>query len=107
MPRKRKSFIPLANDRDSRLIIVASEDTEATVTYFNDLTSPAYYQSSRVHVQVLKREDTASDPRRVLDQLDLWRDEYQIGEGDELWLVTDVDRWGDAKLSRKIGRAHV
>ena len=100
MPRKRKPFTPLANNRDSRLIIVASEDTEATVTYFKDLTSPIYYQSSKVHVEVLGREDTASDPRRVLDQLDLWRDEYQIGGYDELWLVTDIDRWGDAKLSR-------
>ncbi len=100
MPRKRKPFIPPANNRDSRLIIIASEDTVATVAYFEDMKSPAYYQSSKVHVEVLKREDTASDPRRVLDQLDLWRNEYQIGEGDELWLVADIDRWGDAKLSR-------
>ncbi len=100
MPRKRRPFIPPANNRDSRLIIIASEDTKATVAYFNDLTSPAYYQSSKVHVEILKREDTASDPKHVLEQLDLWRNEYQIGEDDELWLVTDVDRWGDAKLSR-------
>ena len=100
MPRKRRPFVPPANNRDSRLIIIASEDTEATVTYFTDLASPAYYQSSKVHVEILGREDTASDPRRVLDQLDLWRNEYQIGGDDELWLVTDIDRWGNAKLSR-------
>jgi hypothetical protein len=80
--------------------VIATEDSKAAVAYFEAMASPAYYQSSRVHVEVLVRDSMASSPAHVLRQLDTWRDEFQIAEDDELWLVIDVDRWGDAKLSR-------
>jgi hypothetical protein len=99
MMRKRRPFIRESAVRDARLVVIATEDSKAAVTYFRRMASPAYYQSSHVHVEVLQRESTASAPEHVLRQLDDWREEYQIGEGDELWLVIDVDRWGDAKLS--------
>ncbi len=99
MPRRRRPFIRSDANRDARLVIIATEDSKAAVTYFQALVSPDWYQSSRVHVEMLLRETTASAPRHVLQQLDRWRAEYQIGPDDELWLVIDVDRWGDAKLS--------
>lgn len=101
MPRKRRPFIRESAVRDARLIIIATEDSKTAVTYFKRMASPAYYQSSRIHVEVLRRKGTASAPEHVLRQLDDWREEYQIviEKGDELWLVIDVDRWGDAKLS--------
>ncbi|MCB8953421.1 MAG: RloB domain-containing protein [Ardenticatenales bacterium] len=55
---------------------------------------------SKVHVEILTREETASSPRHILDQINQWMAQYQIGENDEFWLVIDVDRWKDAKLSR-------
>lgn len=99
MPRKRSPFIRPSADRDARLIIIAAEDTKATVRYFERLASPDYYQNSKVHVEVLRRDTTASAPDHVLRQLDEWRETYDFGEGDEFWLVIDVDQWGDQKLS--------
>lgn len=100
MPRKRRPFIRPDAFRDSRLVIIAAEDTKATVSYFETLRSSAFYQNPQVHVEILPRTTTASSPEHVLEQLSQWRQEYQIAENDELWLVIDVDNWGDAKLSR-------
>jgi hypothetical protein len=80
-------------------VIIATEDTKATVAYFQAFISPDYYQSPHVHVEVLTRTSGGSAPENVLRQLDEWRNEYQFGEGDEFWLVVDVDQWGDGKLS--------
>ncbi|HFQ92572.1 MAG TPA: RloB domain-containing protein [Anaerolineae bacterium] len=99
MPRRRRPFIRPDADRDARLIVIAAEDSKATIAYFQALVSPRWYQSSRVHVELLTRATTASAPRHVLQQLNQWREEYQIGADDELWLVIDVDRWGNAELS--------
>ena len=101
MPRIRRPFErPKDKLRDARLIIIATEDTKATVAYFEAMASPAYYQSSKVHVEVLLREDTASAPEHILEQLDQWLAEYQIAEDDDLWLVIDVGRWGSKKLNQ-------
>ena len=100
MPRKRRSLIRPDAVRDAKLIVVATEDTKASGRYVETLVSPKYYQSTRVQGKVLTRGDTASSPERVLAQLDEWRKEYELAEDDELWLVIDVDRWGDAKLSQ-------
>lgn len=99
MPRKRRPFIRPTALRDSRLVIIATEDTKAAVSYFEMLVSPAFYQNPRVHVEILPRTNTASSPEHILEQLNKWHRDYQIAEDDELWLVIDVDNWGDAKLS--------
>jgi hypothetical protein len=99
MPRIRRPFERLAGkSRDARLIIIATEDTDAARVYFDAMASSDYYQTSKVHVTVLSREDKASAPNHVIKQLDRWSAEYQISEEDELWLVIDVDQWGDKKL---------
>lgn len=100
MPRRQRPFIRESAFRDARLIVIASEDTKATVSYFKILVSPSYYQNSKVHVEVLTREDNASSPEHTLRQLAQWSEEYQIAEGDELWLVIDVDKWGQKALSQ-------
>lgn len=100
MPRKRTPFVRIGAHRDARLIVIATEDTKATVTYLQTLVSPAYYQSAKVHVEILTRDDTASSPERILRQLDEWNEEYQLEAEDELWLVIDVDQWGARKLSQ-------
>lgn len=100
MPRKRRPFIRESAVRDAHLIVIATEDTKATVRYFQELVSSKYYQSTKVHVEVLTRDDTASSPEHVLAQLDDWAESYVFGQGDELWVVIDVDRWGEGKLSR-------
>lgn len=99
MPRKHRPLVREDAVRDVRLIIIATEDTKATFTYFTELATTPPYKSSKVHVEVLPRESTASAPEYVLQQVIKWLDKYQIKEEDELWLVIDVDRWGDTKLS--------
>lgn len=106
MPRKRTPFIRPDANRDARLIVIATEDTKAAVKYFETLVSPAYYQNSKVHVEILTRTDTASSPDRVLAQLNKWIQEYQIADEDELWLVIDVDQWGEQKLSQVAQECH-
>lgn len=100
MPRKRRPLVRESAVRDARLIVIATEDSEATVAYFEAFVSPHYYQNTKVQVNVLNRDDTNSAPEYTLEMLDKYREEYQIAENDELWLVIDVDRWGDRKLSK-------
>lgn len=100
MARKRRPFVRSSAVRDARLIIIAAEDTTATVAYFRALISPDYYQNPRVHVEVLQRDATASAPEHVLAQIDGWRTLYDYDETDEFWLVIDVDKWGEEKLSQ-------
>ncbi len=105
MPRQRRPLDRTSAVRDARLIIIATEDTKATVAYFEALVSPRYYQNPKVQVKVLRRDDTASSPDHVLDLLDEYRQTYQLADDDELWLVIDVDRWGDKKLSHIASQA--
>lgn len=94
-PRTRRSGV-----RDPKLIIIATEGTNTEPMYFNDMASPQYFYNPRIHVEVLEREDTASAPEYVIRMLDEFRSHYKLKAGvDELWLVVDTDRWGDAKLS--------
>ncbi len=100
MPRKRRPLDRTSAVRDAKLIIIATEDTKATVRYFEALVSSRYYQNLKVQVRVLQRESTASSPEHILAMLDTYRNEYPLDANDELWLVIDVDKWGDKKLSQ-------
>lgn len=79
--------------RDTRLLIIAAEGRETERQYF------AMFRSTRVQVKVLSADDNRSAPEHVLERLRQFRDEYELGEGDALWLMLDVDRWGDKKLA--------
>jgi hypothetical protein len=57
------------------------------------------FRNPKVHVKVLPVEGGRSAPEYVLEQLDRFVDEFQIGDEDELWVMLDVDRWGSRKLS--------
>jgi hypothetical protein len=80
--------------RDTRLIVIATEGEQTEKQYF------AMLRSSRVQVRVIPGQSGRSSPQHVLERLDAYRDEFQIGRDDELWLMIDVDRWGNAKLSQ-------
>lgn len=93
-PRERSSSV-----RDARLIIIATEGTYTEGQYFRGLTSDEKYRNSRVHVEVLERETTLSSPENVMSHLDNFKRTYRLNKYDELWMVIDVDKWGDEKLS--------
>ncbi len=80
---------------DTNLIIIAAEGHQTEKQYFS------MFDCSRVQVKVLSTgDDHKSSPEHVLDRLRAYKDEYQLAGDDELWLVVDVDRWGDAKLAQ-------
>ncbi|NIM15198.1 MAG: RloB domain-containing protein [Candidatus Aminicenantes bacterium] len=96
----RRRFKPLSRPtayRDAQLIIIATEDTKAEPKYFRDVA--AYYKNPKVHVEVLTRPTTASSPEYVISMLDKFKRNYHLSSSDELWMVIDVDRWGEKKLS--------
>ena len=96
----KRHFKPLRRPsafRDAKLIIIATEDTKAEPKYFRDVA--AYYKNPKVHVEVLARSRTSSSPEYVIGMLDKFKRKYHLFKDDELWMVIDVDRWGEKKLS--------
>ena len=97
MPEKR-NFTRRSGFRDSKLIIIAAEGENTERIYFSGIKD--FYENARVHVEVLPRI-SSSDPLRVMEELNLFKTEYKLRKNlDQLWLVIDVDRWGDKKLSK-------
>ena len=93
--RKRPLDRSVAHLRDTRLVIIATEGHTTEKQYFS------IFHSTRVQVQVLPtREDNRSSPEQVLERLRKFREAFDLGGDDELWLMVDVDRWGDAKLAQ-------
>lgn len=96
--KKRPLDRTVAHLRDTRLIIIAAEGRETEKQYFT------LFRDTRVQVKVLPtEEDNQSSPQHVIDRLHVFQEEYQLGEGDELWLMVDVDRWH--KLGEIAGEA--
>jgi hypothetical protein len=93
LPRTRQS-----GNRDARLIIIAAEGSNTEKKYFEDLA--ASFFAPNIHVEVIDRLDAGSDPETVLAALDEFHSQYSLrSRYDELWMVIDVDRWGERKLS--------
>jgi uncharacterized protein YqgV (UPF0045/DUF77 family) len=79
---------------DTRLLIIATEGRITEKQYF------AQFRNRRVQVKVIPTgEDNKSSPEYVLERLKHFRQEYALEANDELWLMIDVDRWKDKKLS--------
>lgn len=101
MPPHRvfKSQSRRSGNRDSRLIVVATEGTVTEKRYFDGITDQENFRDSRIHVEILPRLDSHTDPSGTLRLLDSFKDTYELKLTDELWLVIDVDRWGPKKLN--------
>ncbi len=79
---------------DTLLIIIATEGRVTEKQYFS------IFSSTRVQIKILATgEDNCSSPEHVLDRLKQFSNEFELSGDDELWLMVDVDRWGDKKLS--------
>jgi hypothetical protein len=82
------------NVRDARLFIIATEGAKTEKSYFES------FGNSRLKVEVVTAgEDNKSAPEYVIERLDEFSKKYDLSTDDSLWLVLDVDRWGDEKLS--------
>lgn len=88
-----------APDRDARLFIIATEGRKTEKQYFS------MFGNRRCQVKVITNEDNKSAPAHILKQLKDFKKEYQLKEDDELWLMIDVDRWGDKNLASVVSQA--
>lgn len=79
--------------RDARLIVIATEGEKTEESYF------LAFGSSRVKIRILPCELGLSSPEHVFSRILSYKQEYQLGGDDQLWIALDVDRWGDKKLS--------
>jgi hypothetical protein len=85
MARKNRNYKKGASFRDASLFVIICEGAEREVQYFRALAQ----SSKHVKVEVVSPEHNKSAPKWLLD----YAPNYQLGEGDALWLVMDVDRW--------------
>jgi hypothetical protein len=73
---------------------VATEGEKTEAQYL------ALFHSTRIRVVTLPTgEDGHSAPSQVLDRLDVFRTQYDLGDGDELWLMVDLDHHRPEQLS--------
>jgi hypothetical protein len=92
--KKRPIDRSLKSLGDTRLLIIATEGRITEKQYF------AQFRNRRVQVKVIPTgEDNKSSPEYVLGRLKYFRQEHDLEVNDELWLMIDVDRWKDKKLS--------
>ena len=81
MTREEKPY------RDARLFVIATEDTHAPNEYFR------LFRNLRIKVLVLPTAGGRSAPQHVLERLSVFVEEFDLGEGDECWLMFDTDHW--------------
>jgi RloB-like protein len=82
------------NVRDARLFIIATEGAKTEKSYFES------FGNSHLKIEVVATgADNKSAPEYVIERLDEFTQKYDLHIDDSLWLVLDVDRWGDEKLS--------
>jgi len=73
--------------RDASLVVIASEDTYAVRQYFD------FFESTRIQFRVLETQEGKSAPEHVLNRINKYVEEFEIGEGDTFWVVCDCDHW--------------
>lgn len=75
--------------RDTRLVVIASEDKYAVRQYFE------LFRSRRIQFKCLETLDGSSAPAHVFERLLQYMDEFEIGPDDQLWFVSDTDHWAE------------
>jgi hypothetical protein len=87
MRKKRPLDRDTKHVRDASLIVIASEDRYAVRQYF------AFFESTRIQFRILETPDGKSAPEHLLDRINEYIKDFEIGEGDTFWLVSDCDHW--------------
>jgi hypothetical protein len=84
--------------RDASLVVIASEDRYAVRQYFD------FFESSRIQFRVLETQDGKSAPEHVLNRINEYIEEFEIGEGDTFWVVCDCDHWTEPNHIQNLTR---
>lgn len=101
MGREKRPYTRTSEVRDAKLFVIATEGQKTEVEYFDGII--AALKSTRVHVQLLKRDESNSSPDYIIKLIDAYVDKYKLNmkQGDELWLVIDRDKqsWSESQIS--------
>ncbi len=105
MPKRQRPLIrDGVTERDASLILIASEDTYAPEKYFRS------FKPRRVQFRFLPTAEGRSSPRAIVNRLNEYKAEFQIGEDDELWYCGDIDHWAASNhipnLHRVLSHCH-
>ena len=102
MPRERKEFVRASFIRDvQRLFVIASEGQKTEVKYFEEFRSPRYYNNQLIYLEVIKRLTSQSSPSNIIKQLNKFKLEFRLREGDSLWMIIDRDKqsWSSREIA--------
>lgn len=105
--RIRKNFERPEGKKSARLVVIASEGRKTEQIYFEAFKEKM--EALNVHVVVLRKDEEDKcdpDPVSVYKRLCEFKDHYQIGDDDELWMVIDRDRWHQRNLSYLAQKCH-
>lgn len=97
MPRERTEFIRISNATErEKLFLLAYEGNETEPTYFEALRNDYRFNNEIIEIVSLRRDsnDTKSAPKYVFENLEKIKQEYDLGNSDELWMIIDRDRNG-------------
>jgi hypothetical protein len=90
MRKKNKSQNKLKPYRDSTYFVIVCEGEKTEIEYFQNFKM---VKQQRVKIVSVAPSDNKSAPKWVLDQAVKKAEEIGLNEDDQLWIVTDTDRW--------------
>jgi hypothetical protein len=76
--------------RDSSFFVIVCEGADTEIKYFENFQK---IEQQRVKIVPVAPPDNLSAPKWVLDQAVKKAEEIGLNEDDQLWIVTDTDRW--------------
>lgn len=91
--RKRRPLVRTVETKDAKLIVIATEGEKTEKIYFDG------FRNSRIKIRTIPSEEGRSAPSYVLENVQKFKNEYDLDADDELWLAGDVDRWPERNLS--------
>jgi RloB-like protein len=97
MPRERTEFIRISNVKErDKMFLLAYEGNETEPTYFEALKKDYRFNNEIIEIVSLRRnkDDTKSAPKYVFENLQRIKQEYDLANSDELWMIIDRDRNG-------------
>jgi len=97
MPRERTEFIRISNVKErDKMFLLAYEGNETEPTYFEALKKDHRFNNEIIEIVSLRRnkDDTKSAPKYVFENLQKIKQEYDLANSDELWMIIDRDRNG-------------
>lgn len=105
---KRTRLVDRAvQNRDARIYVIATEGRRTEPAYFRGLQEGDLIDRTRVKIVVEPTlDDGRSAPNHVLARLEGFAAQHNLLGEDELWLVSDLDRWPEPMLSRVAQQCH-